>query len=301
MLGSQILDTNLTYNGRDFQAGEVRAFGYSKFGRAVSTSDKWTSHDGPVFITLLRGEACWDCGPDVMLRAVGGQAVLLPGGMLHRVADGIYPPCGVLWFVLNHQDQAVDTGLFADDERQHFYEALPATPVRRELSPDFVSAAEQFARAIQNPSARSGSRLVMADLRSRLYSILVGIWRAVEAHDGDSHQSRLVMEAAALLRGGATDGVAVAEVAEQLGYSRGYLHAAFRREMGMSPSDYQRRLRLRLCSEQLVASRESVTEIAHSLGFSSSQHLSKVFRTYYGMTPSDYRKQHQGAAPGSLV
>ncbi len=296
MLGSQILDESRTFSGRDFSANEIHAFGYARFERAVSTSDTWAAHPGPEIVVILQGEACWDSGPDTIVGATGDQAIFFPGGLQHRVADGIYPPCEVLWFVLNRPGNRHLPKLFTSGDEAHFYEALPTAPTMRELTPEFMGAASQFARAIQRPSARSGSRLVLADLRSKLYTLMVEIWRIGETHDDREGQSQLVSKAAAILRHRVSENVSVSDVAAELGYSRGYLHTAFRREMGMPPSDYQRRLRLRICCDRLAESRDSVTDIAHSLGFSSSQHLSKVFRAYHGITPSDYRKQHQSPA-----
>jgi AraC-like DNA-binding protein len=296
MLGSQIIDVGSTFSGRDFNASEIHAFGYSGFERAVSTSDTWASHPGPEIVLFLQGEACWDNGSDMIVCASGGQAIFFPSGVPHRVADGIYPPCESLWFVLNAPGSDREPRLFTEEDDEHFYSALPRVVTKRELTPEFMRSAIQFARAIQSPSARSGSRLVMADLRSRLYALMVEVWRIGETHDEREKQSLLVSEAAAILRQRVSENVNVGDIATELGYSRGHLHTAFRREMGMTPSDYQRRLRLRICCDRLVDSRDSVTEIAHSLGFSSSQHLSKVFRAYHGVTPSDYRKQHQSPA-----
>jgi AraC-like DNA-binding protein len=43
----------------------------------------------------------------------------------------------------------------------------------------------------------------------------------------------------------------------------------------------------RLLSQQSL----SVTSIAHSLGFSSSQHFASAFKRYVGVSPTAYRDQ----------
>ena len=42
---------------------------------------------------------------------------------------------------------------------------------------------------------------------------------------------------------------------------------------------------------------ENATDIAMRLGFSSSQHFSRLFRRYNGLTPSDYRREQRANKP----
>lgn len=293
MLGSQILDRNLTFEGRDFRASEVNAFGYCHFEKAVHTGDAMGSHSGAEVVLILQGEACWECGDDTILRATGGQAIFLPACVRHKVADGVYPPCQTLWIAFNSEPKAGQQTLLSDEDEVQFYRALPSVPIVRDIPSASIAQALEFARMLQNPSARSGSRLIMSELRSRLYSLVVELWRICEESDRQSSQSQLVREAATMLRKNIGGNINVSEIADMLGYSRGHLHATFRKEMGMSPTDYQRRIRLKLCCDRLIRSEDSITAIAYDLGFSSSQHLSRVFRTYLGITPSAYRQEHQ--------
>jgi AraC-like DNA-binding protein/mannose-6-phosphate isomerase-like protein (cupin superfamily) len=70
-------------------------------------------------------------------------------------------------------------------------------------------------------------------------------------------------------------------------------YKSFRLLAGSSPKQYLIRLRLQNAKE-LLAQNRSVTEIAHQLGFSSSQYFATVFRKYEGLSPSDFtNKIHQ--------
>jgi AraC-like DNA-binding protein/mannose-6-phosphate isomerase-like protein (cupin superfamily) len=71
-------------------------------------------------------------------------------------------------------------------------------------------------------------------------------------------------------------------------------HKSFRTRAGSSPKQYLIRLRLQNAKE-LLAKKRAVTEIAHELGFSSSQYFATVFRKYEGLSPSDFVSNiHQG-------
>jgi AraC-like DNA-binding protein len=78
-----------------------------------------------------------------------------------------------------------------------------------------------------------------------------------------------------------------------------YLHQLFR-ETGMSASDWMRSRRLQRCHDSLASpscSTQSITEIAYSMGFSSSSHFSNQFRAYFGVRPSDVRGGSVSANP----
>ena len=81
------------------------------------------------------------------------------------------------------------------------------------------------------------------------------------------------------------------EIAKKNGISLRYLHQLFH-PMGMSASEWLRRRRLQRCYDLLSSPQHetrSITEIAYSMGFSSSSHFSNLFRAQFGLRPSDVR------------
>jgi len=60
-----------------------------------------------------------------------------------------------------------------------------------------------------------------------------------------------------------------------------------------SPMAYLTRLRIARARALLRASEASITEIAISCGFSSSQYFANVFRRCVGQTPSAYREGYE--------
>jgi AraC-like DNA-binding protein len=80
-------------------------------------------------------------------------------------------------------------------------------------------------------------------------------------------------------------------IARNNGISVRYLHHLFRL-VDMSASEWLRLRRLQRCHDLLIApqhAHQSITEIAYSMGFSSSSHFSNLFRTHFNMRPSDVR------------
>jgi AraC-like DNA-binding protein len=86
-------------------------------------------------------------------------------------------------------------------------------------------------------------------------------------------------------------------IAHANGISLRYLHQLFR-SMEMSVSEWLRMRRLQRCYELLTSpehATRSITDIAYSVGFSSSSHFSNLFRAAFGVRPSDVRGMQLGA------
>jgi AraC-like DNA-binding protein len=82
-----------------------------------------------------------------------------------------------------------------------------------------------------------------------------------------------------------------AVIAKDNGISLRYLHHLFRLAE-MSVSEWVRLRRLQRCHDLLTsphAADRSITEIAYSMGFSSSSHFSNLFRARFNLRPSDIR------------
>jgi AraC-like DNA-binding protein len=80
----------------------------------------------------------------------------------------------------------------------------------------------------------------------------------------------------------------LADLAEVAGCSRFAAYRAFRGRFGLSPSDYQRQLRLR-AARRALAGGTAVADVAAATGFADQAHLTRWFRRCYGITPGAYR------------
>jgi AraC-like DNA-binding protein len=81
-------------------------------------------------------------------------------------------------------------------------------------------------------------------------------------------------------------------IAKHMDVSLSYLHSLFK-DSGVSVSEWIWLRRLRRCHEMITRpehAHSSITEIAYSMGFSSSSHFSASFRATFGIRPSDLRR-----------
>ncbi|WNS43999.1 GH39 family glycosyl hydrolase [Paenibacillus sp. MMS20-IR301] len=92
------------------------------------------------------------------------------------------------------------------------------------------------------------------------------------------------------------------EVAERHYVSVPYLSKSFKKEMGLTFSEYLNQIRLNHALAQLLYTDQHITRIALDSGFPSLTAFNRVFRETYQLTPSQYRKGEQesrlGAAGG---
>jgi AraC-like DNA-binding protein len=84
--------------------------------------------------------------------------------------------------------------------------------------------------------------------------------------------------------------ICIHELAYLAGISESYFKAKFKQEIGMPPAEYILRRKIAKGKELLESGKGNVTEVAFSLGFSSSQHFSTVFLRFTGTNPSKCRR-----------
>src|SRR5579883_795632 len=80
-------------------------------------------------------------------------------------------------------------------------------------------------------------------------------------------------------------------LAGQTGLSRFHLHRMFSMAIGETPGRITLRLRLGRAALSLLASRDSILDVALSCGFHSHEAFCRAFRRRFAMTPHAYRKR----------
>lgn len=100
---------------------------------------------------------------------------------------------------------------------------------------------------------------------------------------------RTIAEAASFIVANYHRKVAVSEVARHVSLSAEYLSAKFRRETGMTITEFVTRLRVREAQILLRYSDLPIVDIAMRLAFSSQSYFQTVFKRETGMTPQEYR------------
>jgi len=161
----------------------------------------------------------------------------------------------------------------------------PSTPQIKQLFPWMVEELE------------SGRPLSRANGLSLLRVILIEFSRLIESEPKQAMDAldseRRVRAFLDLLRERCDEEWTMEQMSEACEVQRTRLSDLVRKLTAYSPMAYLTRLRIARARDLLRRSDESITEIAISCGFSSSQYFANVFRRYVGQTPSAYREGYQ--------
>lgn len=91
----------------------------------------------------------------------------------------------------------------------------------------------------------------------------------------------------------------LADIASECGLSPSYLSALFKKETGMTVSEYIMREKLREAEYMLQTGRYKISEICYYLNFCSQSYFTHYFKKYYGETPARYMKRY-GSSTATL-
>ncbi len=224
-----------------------------------------------------------------------GDVYLLPPGALHAYTD--------------YQDLEIDAfyfplRLWSDDELRAlrevsgFWRLLLENEARRlhlrpeALRPVEVAIAEMRAEAAKNESATPFL------LRALLFRLLILLARA--GNSGNSENDEILSaprraepklaELISWCEANVGRETSVAQLAGRMFLSTAHFARLWKREIGVPPATYLRRLKLERARSLLENSTQSVTLIARECGFESAAHFSRSFRACYGVSPGQFRR-----------
>lgn len=88
------------------------------------------------------------------------------------------------------------------------------------------------------------------------------------------------------------DKISIVELAEYAHVSCSFLSRQFKKELGVSVSDYIRERKIEVSKELLRDTEDSILDISYTLSFSSQSHFIQSFKAITGITPKKYRQMY---------
>lgn len=232
-------------------------------------------HPAAVEICLVvRGELDWWV-EDQEVTVSAGQIFVTHPDELHGGVGAILHPSTFDWFQVD-ASAGGDIGQLRDE--------LVASRVRLMDAPDPLRRA---VTAVVSEHERRDHYAAIA-ARAALTVALVIMTRQSAVADRRL-LSDPVRQSISMLAGRPAEQLSVEALAGMVGLSSSRLQARFRAELNCSVGEYSQRLRFQRARTALRGSETSIAEVAHGLGFSSSQHFATAFRRRFGCTPSEYR------------
>lgn len=81
------------------------------------------------------------------------------------------------------------------------------------------------------------------------------------------------------------------EIASSIYMNPEYLSRLFKKEKGISLSDYVIQEKLKIASSLLKGTNLSISIIASNIGYTNFSYFTQVFKKVYGVSPSEYRQK----------
>ena len=270
---------------------ELQWFGWTATPTAANLGLGPHAHHNAYEICLIvDGSVQWWVGHEIYQLGRGDIYITRPDET-HGGMDDVMHPCSLYWFILPHPGRSPLPGLTAAQSRS-LMRALAKLRLRTfASSPELRSA---FARLHHELRDRPSFSPISA--RAAFHSLLVQLLRdhdQASRHPTTTNPPRTpaMRQAMQWIADHLAEDVAVERIAEVVNLSVSRFHERFLGEVGLTPAEYRTHLRIRHAKQLLRRGDQTVTRIAHQLGFSTSQYFATVFKKIVGMTPVAYRRR----------
>lgn len=248
-------------------------------------------HQWHEFAFVQSGQVRWEVEGNPILHLLPGHMALIQPATLHRGEFNIVRPSKIMWlFVDCNATNATRYTPFDSSAVLDIHNRLsaagnkvgPSPAEMHRLSEDFLVVSKQHSnrndkldfwrgRTMACDMLLCGLRALADAEAPSMNSTIAGLREAMDANPADTHR--------------------VQKLAKDAGLSKSRFTELFRREVGQSPMDYLNRLKCKKAADLLEDKKNSVSEVAATLGFSSSQYFANCFRRYLGVSPSNYRRR----------
>ncbi|MDO4333675.1 MAG: response regulator [Eubacteriales bacterium] len=116
------------------------------------------------------------------------------------------------------------------------------------------------------------------------------LYRIGQEHKAQVQYSPAVEKAIAFAEKNYGQPITLADAAEAVHVSSGYLSTIFRKEYGINYTEFLIQLRIEKAKILLAAGNERLADIAEKCGFNDHAYFTRTFKKLTGISPNDYRK-----------
>lgn len=285
-----------TYVGLQVGLPEIEMFGWTDTSHAAFLGLGPHSHSNAFEICLIVGGSVqWWVGHEIHQLGRGDVYVTKPDET-HGGIDAVIQPCELYWLILPVPSRGPLPGL-TETQTRDLMQAM--AQLKRHSFPSSLALQQAFHRL--HEELRDRPAFAQTSARAAFHALLVQVLRDHEAAVQNRAFSQRkpterMRQAMQWIAEHLREDVPVSAMASAAGLSVSRFHERFLAEAGLTPADYRTHLRIRRAKEMLVQSKQTITHLAHELGFSTSQYFATVFKKIVGTTPGGYRRRIQHAA-----
>lgn len=127
---------------------------------------------------------------------------------------------------------------------------------------------------------------------SKMFS---GLWQRMSQIREESENNRLIQKAVCILEAQYSNpNLSLLQVCEEIAMHPSLFSRLFRDELGEKFVDYLANLRVEHAKQKLLATEDSIQDIANQVGYVHSYSFIRMFKKIVGKTPGDFRKMCEG-------
>jgi len=104
---------------------------------------------------------------------------------------------------------------------------------------------------------------------------------------------KMISEITGYINNNYSGNITLAEISRRYFISPCYFSRTFRALCGISFTEYLNSVRIKAACDLLTDTDDSITDIAHKVGFNGNTHFTRVFKKLTGASPSEYRKANR--------
>lgn len=279
--------SSIDFDNLDIEIPQVKKIGRYRYIRAHEGLKPHRHKDSMEICYLAKGEQIYEV-EGVEYSISGGDVFLTFPNEMH--GTGKFPEeKGMLyWLILEILD---DQKAFFDQKgetAQNFRDMLISMPSRCFTGSNIL---KYYIDEIIEYCMDKTRPLRQVAVESLILSFLLEVISCSRNQD-DENISPAIQRVKEYIQENLDQDISVEDMAEISGLSTYWFKEKFKKETGYSPADFVSRRKIEEAKKYLVSGAKSITDIAFSLGFSSSQYFATVFKRYTGTTPTNYRESN---------
>jgi len=259
-----------------------------------NASPQRTHHHKKLQLTfMIQGTLTWKFPDGRMIQLHGGEYCLTQPGDKFDVLYDVISPCYLMWIIIDPLAGNAEKGTcFSKNELTEMGSLLTSSgnPVRK-ISQAMSFYLKEIREIIQDCGKEKISTLDMNKIRLCLMSIFIESIKLITDNNPSANLAgtRLGSQVKELVLKQPTKNLSVEELAALFKLSASLFGKKFKKETGISLADFVRRVKLEESLRLMCGKSKNITEIAHFLGFSSSQYFATLFKKYFGKTPKEFK------------
>ncbi|THF77346.1 response regulator transcription factor [Cohnella fermenti] len=154
---------------------------------------------------------------------------------------------------------------------------------RRGLSIYDALAAQELA---EGQTARSAAAM-------SAWALKLAVKLGAACADGSKETSAIIAKVHSYIQDHLHEDIGRDDIARCVYRNPAYLSRLFRKETGLSLTDYIAQVKIERAKKLLTDTNDKISNIAEGLGYLHFSYFAKLFRKTTGLTPQEYRKKHQ--------